>query len=278
MDRRVLQRISQFFHRQTNVIIEGMGGHTYQAGTIAGLGGKIADAHQATNRLIADRAGLRPGLRVLDAGCGNGGPAVDFAGKVADLTIEAITISPDQAEVARAHVAANGLDDRITVQVGDYHQLPFSSEWFDVVYFLESACYSPDQRILFQEAMRVLKPGGTLYVKDWFAESGQLDPKEEQALAELNDLYITRVQPIEFTAEAISAAGFVEVRVAEERIFDDALYKQAMVRPSEPKPGAEVDKAAMLTEFGRAHVYPLALQGVTPAYVSELWAVRPPTA
>ena len=284
MDRQHVKNISGFFHQLTPLIIDAMGGHTYQAGTIAGMGGRITEAHHATNRLISKRAGLRHGQRVLDAGCGSGGPAVDIAREIGDLTIEAVTISPDQAEAARAHVAANDLADRITVRVADYHELPFPDGWFDAIYFLESACYSPDHSVLFPEVFRVLRPGGQLYVKDWFADSGELSPVEERALAELNELYVTCVRPIEYTAEAMTTAGFTDVRAAEERVFDSTLYKQAMVKPDARKQAKresgsqrEAPASEALTEFGQAHLYPLALQGVTPMYVSELWAVRPPT-
>ena len=87
MDRQHVKNISGFFHQLTPLIIDAMGGHTYQAGTIAGMGGRITEAHHATNRLIAKRAGLRHGQRVLDAGgvyIMNCGDTADLAGAKAE--------------------------------------------------------------------------------------------------------------------------------------------------------------------------------------------------
>jgi cyclopropane-fatty-acyl-phospholipid synthase len=65
---------------------------------------------------------LRPGLRVLDIGCGWGGLALYLA-QVADVEVLGITLAKEQLEVARERAAALGLSDRVKFELMDYRDL-----------------------------------------------------------------------------------------------------------------------------------------------------------
>jgi len=109
------------------------------------------------------------GARALDAGCGVCGPAAYFA-RGAQVKIDALTVSPQQAEMARAYVASQNVSQNVEVRVGDFHQLAtlYPDAPFDVVYFLESMSHAADLRAVVDGAFQVLKPGGIIYVKDFF--------------------------------------------------------------------------------------------------------------
>jgi cyclopropane fatty-acyl-phospholipid synthase-like methyltransferase len=113
--------------------------------------------------------GFQPGQRALDAGCGVAAPAIHFA-RHAQLQVDAITISKTQCRIARQNVAAAKLESRIVVAEGDYHKLTdyFPEGVYDVVYFLESFGHSKAKRRLVETCWVMLKPGGTLYIKDLF--------------------------------------------------------------------------------------------------------------
>ena len=114
----------------------------------------------------------------LDAGCGVGGPSIYFAQHV-NSVFHGITVSTVQAEIAKAKVIENGLQDRVFIRHGDYHDIVgiYGKEYFDRVFFLESFGHSYKKLELLQAAWDVLKPGGILYIKDLFARE-TADPVE----------------------------------------------------------------------------------------------------
>ena len=63
---------------------------------------------------VVRMAGLQDGMRMLDAGCGICGPSIRIA-RMVNVSIDAVTISPVQADFARKRVQEAGLADRITV-------------------------------------------------------------------------------------------------------------------------------------------------------------------
>jgi cyclopropane-fatty-acyl-phospholipid synthase len=67
---------------------------------------------------ILDMAGVRSGSRVLEIGTGWGEAAIRAAGRGARVTT--LTLSVEQAELARARAEAAGVSDRITIDVRDY--------------------------------------------------------------------------------------------------------------------------------------------------------------
>ena len=184
-------------------------GWTYQAGLVKTA--SDAEAGRATNLLCAARASIRPGDRILDAGCGIGGPALDIAHAFAGVRVDAITLSPVQARYASSFARHAGLSDRVRVYVGDFHSLPFSSNVFDVALFLESIGYAYDVRQLLAEVYRVLRPGGALYIKDVFQREPLESAQERAALAEFDQAYVQRTPRAGATVEAISAIGFRDV-------------------------------------------------------------------
>ncbi|MFI9027771.1 methyltransferase domain-containing protein [Streptomyces sp. NPDC053560] len=266
-----VEEVRRLYDTMTPVILEGLG-HTYQAGTLVTAGDSPV---RETNQAIADRAGLCPGMRVLDAGCGACGPAVDIARHVPGVSIEAVTLSPVQAEAGRAYVAACGFGDRVRVTVGDYHHLPFPDGAFEAAYFVESACYSADLESLFRETRRVLKPDGSVYVKDLFLEDRPLSPVETQAFAELNQAYRSEIRSTADYVRALRVAGFTRIRVEDTGLYGNTVFNAAMVRREGDGPTLTSSGEPELTAFGRAHWYPLALRGVTPVYVTDIRAEAP---
>ena len=69
--------------------------------------------------LLADFAAPRRRERAAALGCGNGAIALLLAGHRADLTVDAVEIQPEMAEMAARSVRLNGLEDRVRVHCGD---------------------------------------------------------------------------------------------------------------------------------------------------------------
>ena len=82
----------------------------------------LDEAQAAKKRHIARKLLLRPGLRVLDIGCGWGGMALSLA-RDHDVEVLGITLSEEQLQTARVRAAAAGLQDRVRFELLDYRRL-----------------------------------------------------------------------------------------------------------------------------------------------------------
>jgi tocopherol O-methyltransferase len=173
-----------------------------------------ADRHAASDRTVrelAALAGFPAGSYVLDAGCGIGGPALILAREL-DCRVEGVTLSSQQAQRAAQRAAAAGLADRTVFRQMDALHTDYADGSFDVVWALESLEHMPDRSEFFAEALRVLRPGGTLAVSTWFIDDGELGA-DGQAL--LNEIYerqaIPSLQSLATYERLCRAAGFIDV-------------------------------------------------------------------
>jgi len=134
-----------------------------------------------TNRVLANIAGIKEGEQVLDAGCGRGGSALWLAShRKANTT----GISPVESQIveARQHAKEWKMEQRAQFVVGDYCQTPFPNQSFDVVWGCESVCHANDKSCFYQEAHRLLKPGGRLILAEYVREKRPFSKKGEQQL------------------------------------------------------------------------------------------------
>ena len=259
----LLERVRTCFAYLTDIYLSYLG-TTFQAWLFE-ADGDVA----ASNIRLAQRAGVKDGMRVLDAGCGVGGPAMDIAGAF-DVTIEGITICPRQVAVGTRLVEAARLGSRISIREGDYHHLPWPDDWFDVVLFLESSNHTEDPVSLFREVNRVLRPGGQLYIIDTCTPPVELlDSAARRAVELFDHLFADNTRSLPATHAALEAAGFSAIETADltgqvsARRWDEASWR---IREGERS----------LTPFGAAHhvVYPTP-DGLPPIFCGEVRAVKP---
>jgi len=99
---------------------------------------------------------LRPGARVLDAGCGGGRDLLAFAEMGYDA--HGLDLSPALVEIARSV-------SHCPVSVGDLRSPPFQSASFDGVWAMASLLHLPipDLKAALSELTRLLVPGGILF-------------------------------------------------------------------------------------------------------------------
>src|SRR5262249_5569426 len=79
--------------------------------------------------LVAESTALREGQRVLDAGCGLGGPARYLADRFG-CTVTGIDVLPVRVQAATTLTQMVGLDDRVAYHQGDATSLPFATHHF----------------------------------------------------------------------------------------------------------------------------------------------------
>ncbi len=115
---------------------------------------------------LALRLGLKPGMRVLDAGCGVGGPMRAIA-SISGARVTGVTISPYQIQRIRTLNEKAGLSHLCEGVEADFNKLPFSPGTFDAAYEIEACCHAADRRGPFGEIFRTLKPGALFAGYDW---------------------------------------------------------------------------------------------------------------
>ena len=110
-------------------------------------------------RFIAQSLGLAPGMKVLDIGCGVGGPMREMA-KTSGADIVGLNINEYQLSKCKAYNEKAGLSDRCRLVHGDFMDIPEQDGHFDAAYAIESIPYTTDKIGAFSEVFRILKPGG----------------------------------------------------------------------------------------------------------------------
>lgn len=211
------QSTAGFYDRWTELFQSGFG-DVFQAGILR-TGDPPREDVTRSVLALAERAGIEDGDRILDAGCGVCGPATIIARQYPNVRIDGVTNSSTQATIARRRLDRSGLEDRVSVHVADYEDLPFSDELFDVVLFFESTGYSTDVARLYSEAARVVTLGGAIYVKDVFRRSGPLTEDESSQMDAFDGLWgCIRTKTVDESVVAMRTAG---LDVERARIIDD---------------------------------------------------------
>ena len=111
------------------------------------------------------RLDLEPGANVLDAGAGSGYVAMYMARK--GLNVQAVDITPIHVEDARKNIKANGLEDKVSIKLDDYHSLTsFTDKSFDGIYTMETFVHADDPSKVLNNFYRLLRPGGILVLHE----------------------------------------------------------------------------------------------------------------
>lgn len=124
---------------------------------------------------------LRPGLQVLDAGCGPGTITVDLARRVAPGRV--LGIEPTAEPLARARATARDAGvDNVEFAVGDVYALDADDATFDVVHAHQVLQHLSDPVAALREMLRVTRPGGVVAARDgdyagmtWWPPDSRLD-------------------------------------------------------------------------------------------------------
>lgn len=119
---------------------------------------------------------LKPGMKLLDCGCGSGSITIGLAQVVAPG--EVVGIDMESSVVERATISASEMKvDNVSFQTGDVYQLPFPDQYFDVVFantVLEHLREAPKG---LEEMGPVLKNGGIIAMRDMDVGGALLYPE-----------------------------------------------------------------------------------------------------
>ncbi|KAF8652370.1 hypothetical protein AX16_004398 [Volvariella volvacea WC 439] len=161
---------------------------------------------------LAAQMVLRPGMRVLDVGCGVGGPAREIA-RFSDCQVIGLNNNDFQIQRARRYTRQAGLEGQVTFVKGDFMKLSeqFGENYFDAVYAIEATVHAPTWEGVYGEIFKVLKPGGVFGVYEWcMTDSWDPSIPEHKELAHQIELGngIPEMRPLRLARQALKTVGF----------------------------------------------------------------------
>ncbi|EMR71945.1 putative sterol 24-c-methyltransferase protein [Eutypa lata UCREL1] len=173
-------------------------------------GEPFAQAIARHEHYLAHSIDIKPGMRVLDVGCGVGGPAREIV-KFAGCHVTGLNINGYQVQRATSYAAKEGLSHKLDFKQGDFMNLPFPDKSFDAAYAIEATVHAPSLQGVYSEIFRVLKPGGTFGVYEWLMTDAYDNDDLEHRRIRLDIEQgngIAQMVKIAEGLEAIRAAGF----------------------------------------------------------------------
>ncbi len=118
---------------------------------------------------------LRPGMELLDLGCGPGGITAGLARAVYPGRVTGLDQNPQQLEMAEEHMARRGAGN-VELVCGDALRMEFPRERFDAVHCHGFLMHSPAVQEQLAEIRRVLRPGGILASRDMDVAASFITP------------------------------------------------------------------------------------------------------
>lgn len=148
---------------------------------------------------------------VLDVGAGYGGSMRHLAKQFGCKTV-ALNLSEAENERDRQKNQEQGLDHLVEVVDGDFTNLPYENETFDLIWSQDAFLHSGDRAKVFAEAVRVLKPGGEMI----FTDPMQRDDAPTEKLQPIYDrLHLSSLGSPGFYREQAKKHGMQEIEFEE---------------------------------------------------------------
>lgn len=217
------QFVDTFYNLVTDIYEWGWGQSFHFSPAVPGKSNK--EATILHEERVCDVLQLTPGMAVLDAGCGVGGPMRAIARK-SGSGICGITINEYQVKRAVEHNKKAGLQDLCQVDQGNFLQMPYGDATFDAAYSIEATCHAPKLAEVYAEIFRVLKPG-QLYVTYEWVSTDKYDESDAEHVKIIDSICYGNALPKMRTYKQI-------VEAAQEVGFEVVENKDLAAPPAKP--------------------------------------------
>ncbi|MCW3016649.1 MAG: Cyclopropane-fatty-acyl-phospholipid synthase [Solirubrobacterales bacterium] len=226
---------------------------TYSCAIFSRGASTLEEAQETKLELVATKLALTAGERVLDVGCGWGAFAI-HAARHHGVQVLGITLSEEQATLARERVKEAGLQDQVQIRLADYREL--DEEPFDAISSIGMVEHVGEAQIdvYARQLHRLLRPGGRLLNHG----IAQLQRGEFNKPGPFSERYVFpdgETQPLSRVELALERAGFVTDHVE----GFGADYAQTLRHWIE-RYEARYDEAVALTGAERARVWRIYLR------------------
>ena len=201
---------------------------------------------------LSKRMGIKGNEKILDCGCGIGGVMEQISLLHPETDIHGINISDGQIKMGEQLLG--GLDN-CSLSVQDFMNTDYTDNTFDIVYFCESICHNNFEKVI-SESYRILKHGGTLYIKDLVIKCSK-DKLSKSDLKKLNhfiDSWCYEVFDIETIMNKMDGVGGFEL-INNKKFIKPSIHWINAVRNSGLKKYHEAKSANMPPIRGADFLY-----------------------
>ncbi|MBI3836867.1 MAG: tRNA (adenine(22)-N(1))-methyltransferase TrmK [Planctomycetia bacterium] len=188
------------------------------------------DHSEVNRRFVADfldaqrQAGIPLDVEVLDVGTGTALIPIELCARNPQARVVAIDLAEHMLRLARGNVVRHGLGRRISLQLVDAKRLPFADGRLAAVISNSIVHHIPEPRTALAEALRVLKSGGLVFVRDLAR------PYNDEQVRNLVDAYAAECNTHQrqlFEASLRAALSLDEIKLVVVQLGFDAKSVQA---------------------------------------------------
>jgi len=180
---------------------------------------------------LAKQLNIQSGEKVIDIGCGVGGPLRNIA-RFTGAHITGLNNNEYQVTRAKRIAADSRLGPLANYIKGDFMNIPIENGTYDAAYAIESTCHAPNRVGVYSEIFRTLKPGGVFGAYEWVM-TDKFDPNNPEHVASKKGIErgngLPDLEPISVILEALKEAGFEIVEHRDVALTSDIPWYYPLV-------------------------------------------------
>jgi 2-polyprenyl-3-methyl-5-hydroxy-6-metoxy-1,4-benzoquinol methylase len=128
-------------------------------------------------------------VEILDLGTGTAQIPIELCRRAPNVRVVAIDLAAEMLHVAKLNVELASLRDRVMLNLVDAKQIPYDSGRFDAIMSNSIVHHIPEPASVLAEAVRVVRPGGLIFIRDLLRPVSEAEVRRLVALyaADCND-------------------------------------------------------------------------------------------
>lgn len=203
------QTVKSYYELCTEIMVFGWGESLHFAPLSPNE--NLEESKTRHQRLMISKLDLKQDMKVVDIGCGIGGPMRRVV-REGNVHVVGININELQLNKAKKLNSEAGLDDRVDYRMCSFMDMnSLEEESFDRGYAIESTCHAPDKLRAFKEIFRILKPGALFWGQE-MCLTNRFDPDNPQhqniKRALMKGIALNEIASFAEVNYALESAGF----------------------------------------------------------------------